>query len=70
MDSCGLSSTGLHDINANEITADNIYILSDLNVSGRSTFNELIVHDNITLLSSLNVEGVTTLNNDTILLSL
>ena len=34
MDSCSLTSTGLQDIEANDIIADNITILSRLNVSG------------------------------------
>jgi hypothetical protein len=34
MDCCNLSSTGLQDIDANDIIADNITILSRLNVSG------------------------------------
>ena len=67
--SCGLSQTGLYDINANEVTAENISVISDLNVSGLSTFNELVIIDNTTLLSSLNVEGFTTLKNNTTLLS-
>ena len=41
MDCCGLSSTGLQDIDANNITSDNITIYLLLNVSGRSTLNEL-----------------------------
>ena len=47
MDCCSLSSTGLQDIDANDIIADNITILSNLNVSG-STY----------LYNSLNVQGV------------
>ena len=61
--SCNLSSTGLCDIDANEITADNIYIYSNINVSGTSNFNSLTVNNNTTLLSSLNVSGITILNN-------
>ncbi len=34
MDCCGLSSTGLQDIDANDIIADNKTILSNLIVSG------------------------------------
>ncbi len=34
MDWCGLSSTGLNDIDANEITEDNRTIFSNSNVSG------------------------------------
>ncbi len=36
MDCRGLSSTGLNDIDANNITSDNITIFSKLNVSGFS----------------------------------
>jgi hypothetical protein len=36
MDCCGLSSTGFKNIDANEITSDNITISSNLNVSGYS----------------------------------
>ena len=36
MNCCGLSSTGLQDIDANNIKADNITIYSFLNVSGFS----------------------------------
>jgi hypothetical protein len=39
MNCCGLSSTGLQDYEANNITSDNITIYSSLNVSGRSTLN-------------------------------
>jgi hypothetical protein len=38
MDCCGLSSTGLKNIDANEITSGNISIFSKLNVSGLSNF--------------------------------
>ena len=69
MDCCGLSSTGLQDIDANNITSDNITIYSFLNVSGGSTLNKLTVNDVTSLLSSLNVAGLTTLNNKTTLLS-
>ena len=34
MDCYNLSSTGLQDIDANDVIADNITILSNLNVSG------------------------------------
>ena len=44
MNCCGLSSTDLNDINANNITSDNITILSNLNVSGFSNLNELLVN--------------------------
>ena len=52
MDCCGLSSTGLRNIDANEITADNTTIFSNLNVSGAT-----ILHNITTLLSSINVGG-------------
>ena len=41
MDCCGLSSTGLQNIDANELTADTATILSNLNISGYSFFNIL-----------------------------
>ena len=63
MDCCGLSSTGLKNIDANEITSDNITIFSKLNVSGFSNLNELLVNNKTSLLSSLNISGFTTLNN-------
>ena len=48
MDCCSLSSTGLQDINANDIIADNITLLSTLNVSGTTN-----------LYNSFNVSGTT-----------
>jgi hypothetical protein len=54
MNCCGLSSTGLQDIDANNITADNITMYSFLNVSGFSNLNKLTVNGNVSL-SSLNV---------------
>ncbi len=45
MNCCGLSSTALQDIEANYITSDNNTIYSFLNVSGRSTLNELTVNE-------------------------
>ncbi len=53
MNCCGLSSTGLQDIDAKNITSNKISKFSNLNVSG--TFN---------LLSSLNVSGITNLYNN------
>ena len=41
MNCCGLSSTGLNDIEANNITSDNITIYSNLNVSGITNY---IIH--------------------------
>ncbi len=70
MNCCGLSSTGLNDIDASNITSDNITIYSDLNVSGFSNLNELLVDNNVTFISSLNISGFTTLNKTTILSSL
>ena len=52
MDCYNLSSTGLQDIDANDVIADNITILSNLNVNG-STY----------LYNSLNVQGVNILNS-------
>jgi hypothetical protein len=52
MDCCSFSSTGLQDIDANDIIADNITILSNLNVSVTTNLNNV-----------LNVQGVNTLNS-------
>jgi hypothetical protein len=70
MNCCGLSSTGLNDIDANNITSDTITIFSNLNVSGFSNLNELQVNDNATFITSLNISGFTTLNKATIVSSL
>jgi len=70
MNCCGLSSTGLNDIDANNITSDNTTIFSNLNVSGFSNLNELLVNDNATFITSLNISGFTTLNKTTLLSSL
>ncbi len=43
MNCCGLSSTGLNDIDTNNITSDNITIFSNLNVGGFSNLNALLV---------------------------
>ncbi len=69
MDCCGLSSTGLQNIDANKLTSDNATIYSSLNVSGYSFFNNVLASNNSTLLSSLNVSGFTTLNNKTTVIS-
>ena len=53
MNCCGLSSTGLQNVDANEITSDNTTIFSNLNVSGFTNLNNIIVVGNTTLLSSL-----------------
>jgi hypothetical protein len=66
MDYCWLSSTGLKNVDANEITSDNITIFSKLNISGFSTLNELLVNNNATFITTLNVSGFTTLNNTTV----
>jgi hypothetical protein len=58
MNCCGLSSTGLNDIDANIITSDNITIFSNLDVSGFSNLNELLVNDNATFITSLNIKGL------------
>jgi hypothetical protein len=55
VDCCALSSTGLQDIDANDIIADNITILSNLNVSGTTNLN-----------NSLNVQGVINNSNNII----
>ena len=57
MDCCGLSSTGLNDIDANNITSDNITIYSKLNVSGFSILNELLVNDSATFITSVYISG-------------
>jgi hypothetical protein len=55
MNCCGLSSTGLNDIDANNSTSDNITLFSNLNVSGFSNLNELLGNDNATFITSLNI---------------
>ena len=45
------------------MTADILYISSNINVSGTSNFNSILISDNTTLLSSLNVSGFSNLNN-------
>ena len=54
MDCCGLSSTGLNNIDANEITSNNITIFSNLNVSGYSFFNDILVENDSTFLTLSN----------------
>ena len=51
MDCCGLSSTGLQNIDVNELTSDNVTIHSSLNVSGYSFFNNVLVNNNSTFIS-------------------
>jgi len=52
MSCCGLSSTGLNNIDANELTADNITVFSNLNVSGYSFLNNLnvLINNNTTVI--------------------
>ena len=69
MDCCGLSSTGLKNVDANEVISDNITVLSNLNISGYSFLNNALIKNNSTFLSTLNVSGFTTLNNKTTILS-
>ena len=54
MNCCGLSSTGLNDIDANNITSDNITIFSNLNVSGTTNLNNTLNVQGIDILSSIN----------------
>jgi hypothetical protein len=70
MDYCYSSSTGLNDINAINTASENITIFSNLNISGYSNLNELLVNDNATFVTSLNISGFTTSNKTTILSSL
>ena len=64
MSCCGLSSTGLQDIEANNITSVNITIYSNLNVSGiTNLYNSLNVSGITNLYNSLNVQGVNILNS-------
>jgi len=64
MDCCNLSSTGLQDIDENDIIADNITILSRLNVSGITNLhNSLNVDGTTNIYNSLNVQGVNILNS-------
>ena len=50
MSCCGLSSTGLNNIDANEFTSDNATVFSNLYVGGNTILNNAT-----TILSSLNV---------------
>ena len=60
MSCCSLSSTGLNNIDANELTSDNITVFSNLNISGYSFLNNVLIKNNTTLLSSLNISGLNT----------
>ncbi len=64
MDCCGLSSTGLKNIDANEITLDNRTIFSKSNVSGFSNLNELL-DTNINSLNSTTTSILGYINNHT-----
>ncbi len=65
--SCNLSSTGLCDINANKVSADKVYVYSNLIVGGASHLKHLVINKIPTLLSLLHVSGFTTLGNNTTL---
>jgi hypothetical protein len=54
MDGCSLSSTGLQDVDANDIIADNIIILSNLNVSGTNNLNNVLNIQGVNILNSIN----------------
>ncbi len=71
MDCCGLSSTGLNDIDANNITSDNISVISSLTVSGTnvlSSITDILSSINKansfigSTSSSLNITGPTNIN--------
>ena len=48
MDCCGLSSTGLKNVDPNEVISDNITVLSNLNISGYSFLNNALIKNNYT----------------------
>ena len=53
MDCCGLSSTGLQDIDANNIMADNISVLTSLTVSGTNILTSLnTINTNLSTVNS------------------
>ena len=58
MNCCGLSSIGLQDFEANNITSDKITVYSNLNISGFSNLNELLVNNNVTFITSLMSVGL------------
>ena len=71
MECCGLSSTGLNDIDANNITSDNISVISSLTVSGTnilSSITDILSSINKansfigSTSSSLNITGTTNIN--------
>ncbi len=54
MDCCGLSSTGLLDIDANDIIADNRTILSNLNVGGTTNLKNSFNVQSFNILNPMN----------------
>ena len=70
MDSFTLSSNGAYDLICNNITSDNISVLSSLTVSGTNILSSLIninnninnINSNIGSSSSLNITGTTNIN--------
>ena len=60
MNCCGLSSTGLQNIDANELTSDNSTVFSNLNVSGFTTLS-----NDTSIFGTLNVNNFTILANNT-----
>ncbi len=57
MDCCGLSSTGLKDIDANNITSDNMSVLTSSTVSGTNILTSL---SNINIVYYTNVSNIYT----------
>jgi hypothetical protein len=53
MDCCGLSLTGLQDRDVNDIIADNISILSNINVSGTTNLNNSLNVQDVNILKSI-----------------
>ena len=71
MECCGLSSTGLNDIDANNITSDNISVISSLTVSGTNILSSITdilssINKSNSFIgstsSSLNITGTTNIN--------
>ena len=60
MNCCGLSSTGLQNIDANEQTSDNSTVFSNLNVSDFTTLS-----NDTSIFGTLNVNNFTILANNT-----
>jgi hypothetical protein len=69
MNCSGFSSTGLQNINANEISLDNTTIFSNSNVCGFTNFKKFMVFGNNTSLSTLNVSGLKKITNKTTVLT-